>query len=240
MPNITPDIEATSATIAGRIRALTDHTAPTLHALRRKLSRELADRDGRHVVRIALRLAHFDESAHRFIGYALVFHHPNASQSLGPRSVEQLARGFDHWVDVDTFAGHTSGPTRRIGRITDEHIHRWAQSNDRWWRRTALVSTVALNRKSFGGTGDVPRTLEVCQLFVDDPDDMVVKALSWALRELVQHDPKSVRQFLAEHQEVLAARVVREVKNKLSTGLKNPHRTKATKTAGRSKQASKR
>jgi hypothetical protein len=47
------------------------------------------------------------------------------------------------------------------------------------------VSTVALNVRSRGGSGDVPRTLAVCRFLVADPDDMAVKALSWALRELV-------------------------------------------------------
>jgi hypothetical protein len=51
-----------------------------------------------------------------------------------------------------------------------------------------MVSTVALNRESIGGTGDVPRTLGVCQMLVGDADDMVVKAFSWALRELIRHD----------------------------------------------------
>ena len=85
-----------------------------------------------------------------------------------------------------------------------------------------LVSTVGLNVRSRGGCGDVPRTLGVCWLLVDDYDDMVVKAMSWALRELVKHDPDAVREFLSEHEDVLAARVKREVMNKLTTGLKNP------------------
>jgi 3-methyladenine DNA glycosylase AlkD len=59
-------------------------------------------------------------------------------------------------------------------------------------------------------------------MLVDDPDDMVVKALSWALRSLVVHDPDGVRDFLGEHNDALAARVRREVTNKLETGLKNP------------------
>jgi 3-methyladenine DNA glycosylase AlkD len=61
-------------------------------------------------------------------------------------------------------------------------------------------------------------------LLVNDTEDMVVKALSWALRALVVHDPDAVRGFLGEHEDVLAARVKREVRNKLTTGLKNPRR----------------
>jgi 3-methyladenine DNA glycosylase AlkD len=55
---------------------------------------------------------------------------------------------------------------------------------------------------------------------------MVYKALSWALRALVVHDPDAVRRFLAEHEDVLAAQVKREVNNKLNTGVKNPRKGK--------------
>ena len=61
-------------------------------------------------------------------------------------------------------------------------------------------------------------------MLVADHEDMVVKAMSWALRQLVVHDPDAVREFLEEHKDVLAARVKREVRNKLTTGLKNPKR----------------
>ena len=57
-----------------------------------------------------------------------------------------------------------------------------------------------------------------------DREDLVVKALSWALRALARRDPAAVRKFLAEHREKLAARVIREVENKLTTGRKNPRR----------------
>lgn len=89
---------------------------------------------------------------------------------------------------------------------------------------------VALNVRSRGGQGDVPRTLEVCRILVDDHDDMVAKAMSWALRELAVHDPEAVHEFLKEHEKVLAARVKREVRNKLKTGLKNPGHNKDFKT----------
>ena len=69
-----------------------------------------------------------------------------------------------------------------MDRFSDADVHRWAESADRWWRRTALVSTVALNLKVRGGQGDVARTLPVCRLLAADGDDMVFKALSWALR----------------------------------------------------------
>jgi 3-methyladenine DNA glycosylase AlkD len=83
---------------------------------------------------------------------------------------------------------------------------------------------VAFNIRSQGGKGDVPRTLAICRLLVADHEDMVVKALSWALRELVYFDPPAVQRFLQQHEPVLAGRVKREVGTKLRTGLKNPRR----------------
>lgn len=44
-----------------------------------------------------------------------------------------------------------------------------------------------------------------------DRDQMVVKALSWALRALQKQDPTAVRQFVREHEAALPRLVVREV-----------------------------
>jgi 3-methyladenine DNA glycosylase AlkD len=129
---------------------------------------------------------------------------------------------MDSWDQVDCFAPYLAGPAWRNGQITDHVIAEWARSPDRWWRRAALVSTVALNVRARGGSGDTKRTLAVCELLVTDRDDMVVKAMSWALRAVSAHDPDAVQRFVDEHRSDMAARVVREVGNKLRTGLKNP------------------
>jgi 3-methyladenine DNA glycosylase AlkD len=138
--------------------------------------------------------------------------------------VERLGEGMADWGSVDAFGCTVSGPAWRRGRLPDAAVHRWAASPDRWWRRAALVSTVPLNLRSRGGTGDTGRTLDICRRLAADGDDMVVKALSWALRELVVWDPEAVRRFLDTHHEVLATRVRREVRSKLETGRKHPAR----------------
>lgn len=226
------EIASTCAAIVREIRAQKDRTARTLHALRRRWSERLAETDGRDVIRIAVLLVELDEPACRFMGCALVHHHREAAETLRPTIIERLGKGVHSWGDVDVFAGYVAGPAWRMGRLTDSHIERWARSKDRWWRRAALVSTVPLNRKSLGGTGDARRTLAICRLLAGDRDDMVVKGLSWALRELVRHDAKAVRRFLSTHKSDLAARVVREVNNKLSTGLKNPRSRQIRRVRG--------
>ncbi|HET7372685.1 MAG TPA: DNA alkylation repair protein [Gemmatimonadaceae bacterium] len=53
-------------------------------------------------------------------------------------------------------------------------------------------------------------------------DPMVVKALSWALRELAKRDAASFREFLTTLRTVVSALVRREVRTKLLTGRKAP------------------
>lgn len=65
------------------------------------------------------------------------------------------------------------------------------------------------------------RTLDICQRLVADRDDMVIKALSWALRELVVWDRAVVHGFLDKHHDALSSRVRREVATKLETGRKD-------------------
>jgi 3-methyladenine DNA glycosylase AlkD len=78
--------------------------------------------------------------------------------------------------------------------------------------------------KSRGGRGDVPRTLNICRLLVQDREPMVVKGLSWALRALISVDRDAVEGFLRDHGDSLPPLVRREVTNKLETGKKNPRR----------------
>lgn len=174
------------------------------------------------MIRSSLYSVLMNDNGLRWMAYELIRFHAAAFRSLTDAELEELSQGIHSWGSVDSFARTLAGPAWLRGQASDELIYQWARSEDRWRRRAALVSTVALNMRSQGGKGDVPRTLEICRLFVDDHDDMVVKALSWALRELVVHDPKAVRDFLARYEEVLAARVKREVNNKLASGLKNP------------------
>jgi 3-methyladenine DNA glycosylase AlkD len=216
------DARSMAAQIDAEIRDLPVRNAPNVRAIRRRYSRELKKADPRFILDLARAL--LENHGQRWVACELIQGHREAFQSLGEAEIEELGRGINSWGSVDSFGRTLAGPAWRDGLVSDALIHRWARSADRWWRRAALVSTVALNVRSRGGRGDVPRTLEVCRMLVDDHDDMVVKAMSWALRELVVHDPRAVRDFLAAHDEQLAARVKREVRNKLETGLKNPRR----------------
>jgi hypothetical protein len=209
-------------TVAGdldrRIRELPDPGVQTIRAVRRQFSRQLRARPANDVIAVALAL----RDRHDWVAFELLCHHPTALAAIDRATIERLAGRLTDWGSVDAFGTLAAGPAWRLGAIDDTTVLDWAASPDPWWRRTALVATVALNVPARGGTGDAARTLRICARLVDDRDDMVVKALSWALRELVRWEPDAVRAFLTGHRRALAPRVTREVGNKLTTGLKNP------------------
>ncbi len=214
--------EKVASQIDAEIEALTIRNTPNVRAIRREYTRQLEEAEAAFVLDVARAL--LTTYDHRGVAYELVREHDAAFESVGVAELEELGRGIASWSSVDSFARTLAGPAWLADQVADEVIHRWAGSKDLWWRRAALVSTVALNIRSHGGYGDTPRTLAICRRLADDPEDMVVKALSWALRALVVHDPEAVEAFLVEHEDVLAARVKREVRNKLTTGLKNPRK----------------
>ena len=212
----TIDAAALAAEIDRRIVALANPTTETIRRVRRAYSKRLHTADAGDVVAVADALV----ERHRWVAYELLYHHPDALSVLGSEEVTRLGRGLDSWGSVDAFGRYISGPAWQRGVIPDEIVLRSAASPDRWWRRAALVSTVPLNLRSAGGSGDAERTLEVCRRLASDRDDMVVKALSWALRGLVRWDPSAVRGFLEDQGDVLATQVRREVLTKLETGRK--------------------
>ena len=116
-----------------------------------------------------------------------------------------------------------SGPAWRERPIGDAESP-GGRDADRWCG-ARLVSTVLSRAR--GGSGDAARTLAICQMALDDQDPMVVKALSWALRELTKRAPADVEQFLDAHGDSVASLVRREVRSKLRTGLKAARRASA-------------
>ena len=191
------DASQVAQRIAAEIGSLARADTPHIRSIRRKCSRELRRAPAEFVLELARQLQR--EYGHRWVAYELIRNHGAALSAIGAAELAEFGHGIDSWGAVDVFAGYLAGPAWLRGQISDERVHAWTRSDDRWWRRAALVCTVALNRKARGGTGDVPRTLDICRQLAADRDDMVVKAVSWALRELVVHDRRAVRRFLAAH-----------------------------------------
>ena len=202
------------------IKSLAEPNAANLRKVFYKFAAKLKNDSPDFIFALAKEL--FNNYGHQGIAYALIQNHKEAMQKVDEKKLYEFGRNLNSWGAADSYAGLLAGPAWQRNQISDDLIVKWTHSEDRWWRRIALVCTIALNKRTWGGTGDIPRTLKICCLLVEDKDDMVVKAMSWALRELIKHDAETVRNFLKKYDDVLAGRVKREVNNKLTTGVKNP------------------
>jgi 3-methyladenine DNA glycosylase AlkD len=111
------------------------------------------------------------------------------------------------WIEADMEA--------RLG-VLEELI----KDEDLWSRRLALVATAPINRGHKGIT--IPDlTLRLVDKVKSERHPMITKAVSWALRELTKMHQAHVTSYLKKNRATLAPLVVREVENKLRTGLKS-------------------
>lgn len=209
------DAVATAGAIRAEIAALAVRDTPSMRGVRRRWSRALAKADAETVWAVAGEL---HRSGPRWVAEELIAAHRAAFALADEPRLERLSEGLDSWGAVDAFGSILAGPAWAAGQVPDALVWRWARSPDLWLRRTALVCTTALNRRR----ADTARTLALCEALAGDREDMIVKALSWALRVLAAKDRAAVEAFLDEQDERLPARVKREVNNKLRTGLKAP------------------
>lgn len=137
--------------IDAEIRALSVRNTPNERAIRRKYSQLLKQASPELVLGVAKKL--LEDSTYRWLAYELIASHPEAFQHIREAHLEELGQGINSWWSADSFARTLSGPAWLKGRVSDNLIYGWARSTDRWWRRAALVSTVALNMRSQGGRG---------------------------------------------------------------------------------------
>jgi len=206
------------AAIRSDLGGLPSSRTPAVRGVRRRYARGLGSTPPDVVVAVADGLLREGGWPERVVATELLVGRPDALERVTAAMVERWSRDLVDWGNVHLFGVTVAGVAWRTGRLTDARVMAWTRSPDRWRRRLALVATVPLNSRARGGAGDAARTLPVCRALAADRDDMVVKALSWALRELAKRDPMAVRRFLREEGRRLAPRVIREVTSTLETG----------------------
>lgn len=200
------------------VAALPKRDTPHLRALRKGWSSALKGEDALHVIAIAEALEAVSPQEGQWIAYELVRHHKGAFAAVSLTVVETFAERAASWYAVDALGTILTGPLWAAGRLPDKVVEAWSHSPNRWRRRLSLTTCVGRNATR----PDAPGTFDLCLRLAGDRDDMVEKAVSWALRFLSQRDKAAVETFMAEHGEGFRPRVRREVGHKLRTGLKTP------------------
>ena len=97
---------------------------------------------------------------------------------------------INNWDLVDTSAPQIVG-----GWLRDRSrapLRRLARSASLWERRIAILATFRFIRD-----GEFEPTFEIADVLLDDPHDLIHKAVGWMLREVGNRDAAAERRFLA-------------------------------------------
>lgn len=106
--------------------------------------------------------------------------------------VKSLYR-VNNWDLVDLSAHYILGewifihPTKRHFDL----LYKLARSKNVWHRRVAILSLFAFVRK-----GKTKEMIKMCQFLLNDPHELIHKAMGWMLREVGKKSPKELRGFL--------------------------------------------
>jgi 3-methyladenine DNA glycosylase AlkD len=100
---------------------------------------------------------------------------------------------INNWDLVDLSAPRIVGA--HLLERSQAPLDRWARSANVWERRIAILATAG-----FIAAGDVTPTLRLAQRLLEDPHDLIHKAVGWMLREAAKRDPSATQRFLRAHQ----------------------------------------
>lgn len=104
------------------------------------------------------------------------------------------SRSVNNWDLVDVSAPTILGAHLRDRPHERAVLYRLARSNVLWERRMAMVSTLAFIR-----AGDFEDACAIAVLLLDDPEDLLHKAVGWMLREVGKADRPTLVRFLEQY-----------------------------------------
>ena len=111
------------------------------------------------------------------------------ARSLIYRQYLNHTRYINNWDLVDSSADKIVGAY--LEQRSRRPLYRLAKSTSLWERRIAIMATLHFIRQH-----DFEDTLALCELLLDDEEDLIHKATGWMLRETGKRDIKAEKAFL--------------------------------------------
>ena len=115
------------------------------------------------------------------------------------KELDALVRCLHGWSKVDAFTGSL------LPAVLERHpaallklAGKWSRAQDRWLRR---ASVVLFTRKVAREGKHNDTAFEHCERLRFDPEEHVLKGVSWALKDMRKSDEARVRDYLAKLEE---------------------------------------
>jgi len=158
----------------------------------RKLAKKYQDMTCAEVEKLLTSKFHED----RMLALLLMVGNYSKTDDAGKKQIYTMylrnTRFINSWDLVDVTAHHIVG--HYLMNKSREPLYRLARSKILWERRIAIIATFDYIRQN-----KFDDTLKIATILIDDPHDLMHKAVGWMLREVGKRDMKSEEQFLKTH-----------------------------------------
>ena len=111
-------------------------------------------------------------------------------------------RYVNNWDLVDSSAHLVLGP--QLQHTHRNLLYELAESDILWDRRIAMMATYHYIRQ-----GDFKDTLQLAELLLQDPEDLMHKSVGWMLREVGNRDRKTEEAFLRKYYRTMPRTMLR-------------------------------
>jgi 3-methyladenine DNA glycosylase AlkD len=128
--------------------------------------------------------------------------------------LQRLIRESKTWAFVDELAIAITGPLVERSPELLQVLDRWAQDDDFWLRRSAML---ALLRPLRRGDGDFRRFARYAEQMLEDREFFIRKSIGWVLRETGKPQPDTVYAWLLPRAARASGVTVREAVKYLSS-----------------------
>lgn len=114
----------------------------------------------------------------------------------------EKADKMNNWDLVDSSAHHILG--NWLEKRDRKILYEFSKSTSLWKNRIALISTLHFIRKN-----DFKDALQLCELALPHPHDLIHKASGWMLKEMYERDPNPTCKFIDTFKEKMPRTMLR-------------------------------
>ena len=129
------------------------------------------------------------------------------------RTYLKNTRFINSWDLVDLSAEHIIGA--HLSCLSHDPLKALAASDLIWDRRIAIMATFHFIKK-----GEFSETLYIAKLLLQDPEDLIHKAVGWMLREVGKREQKIEESFLKTHYKTMPRTMLRYAIEKFPENLR--------------------
>lgn len=166
---------------------------PTVTKIAKKYWKEVQSRSRPEIFALCEELYHSGYIEEAFVVSTWV---PNLGDRYEPEDIAVFRRWIDtyitNWATCDSLCNHAVGDfIEKYPAYVDE-LKTWTRSGNRWMRRAAAVTLIVpAKRGKF-----LADALEIADLLLTDPDDLVQKGYGWLLKEASRLHPEEVFSYV--------------------------------------------